>query len=183
MFTYLIKFIAWSNKNIARGLTLYLTLFLVAYYSYIFINKSEWIRLLWFVSSFMKLILCLVISIHTFNKISFDFVKFKPKWRISVLIIKNIIAILIPIIITTTISHLVDKEISVKLENNSEISSAKIYNLIYSNGHLIGNSGYEYEFYINKNRYLGREMNSSGKLGQIIKVKYFKDNPWINKKI
>ena len=70
-----------------------------------------------------------------------------------------------------------------KLESESKLENAKINGLIYPhNGHLSGAMGNEYEFYIHNSKYKGRHLGEKRKIGEIIKIKYYERNPWINKK-
>jgi len=107
--------------------------------------------------------------------------KANQQLRVSLLLRLSIGLLLIlgPLIVS---QKLFDDYKADKLSNESEVVNGKIIELQYFNGHM-SSSGYVYEFYVDKSKYKGRTFTNKGLEGQSIKVVYFKDNPWINKKV
>ena len=147
-------------------------------------------------STLITILLVLIFIIRVFvgiiisiNILSFDknsklkkTEKRKIRQSLTSLIFKITIGTLITIAPLFLSNNYANKFINDKLNYESEITNAKIYNLQYWNGHLSGSKGYEYEFYIKNKRYTGKHIERNGKVGRIIEFKYYRENPWINKK-
>jgi hypothetical protein len=105
------------------------------------------------------------------------------KVLLPIFIVKVIIGIFIttyPLFFTNSLAK---NYIEKKLESDTNIEIAKIYDLIYpTKGHLSGTIGYEYEFYLNGKKYKGRGFKRNRKIGESVAIKYNIENPWLNKR-
>lgn len=191
MFEYFLKLIKWINKYKISAYILYLVLPIISYNLNIYRNYSwDLITILLIIVFILRVIVGIIISINLLSS------KKQPESRrqqkrkkketknlITILAFKIIIGIVITISPLFWSNNFAHNYINEKLENEAKIETAKIYELIYPhNGHLSGAMGYEYEFYIKNKKYRGRHLGEKRKIGEIIEIKYNKENPWINKK-
>ncbi|MEE9362095.1 MAG: hypothetical protein V3U92_05800 [Cellulophaga sp.] len=190
MFDFFIKLIKWINRNKTSAYILILPG--ISFYLNIHKNYSwELITILLILVFILRVIVGIIISINLLSS------KKQPKSRrqqkrekketknlITILVFKIIIGIVITISPLFWSNNFAHNYINEKLENETKIGTAKIYELIYSpNSHISRPIiGYEYEFYIKKRKYRGRHLGEKRKIGGIITIKYYKENPWINKK-
>ena len=192
MFDFYIKLIKWINRNKTSAYILFLILPAISFYLNIYKNYSwDLITILLIIVFILRVIVGIIISINLLSS------KKQPESRrqqkrkkketknlITILGFKIIIGIVITISPLFWSNNFAHNYINEKLENETKIETAKIYDLIYPphNGHISGAVGYEYEFYIKNRKYRGRHLGEKRKIGGIITIKYYKENPWINKK-
>jgi amino acid transporter len=192
MFDFFIKLIKWINRNKTSAYILFLILPGISFYLNIYKNYSwDLITILLITVFILRVIVGIIISINllsskkqTESRRQQKRKKKETKKLITILVFKIIIGIFITIYPLFWSNNFAHNYINEKLENETKIETAKIHELIYSsNGHISRPIiGYEYEFYIKNRKYRGRHLGEKRKIGGIITIKYYKENPWINKK-
>ena len=191
MFEFLLKLIKWINTYKISAYILFLILPGISFYLNIHKNYSWYLITILLILVFIfRVIVGVIISINLLSskeKPESGRQKKKKKRKtknfITVLVFKVIIGFFITITPLFISNNFANNFIKEKLESESKLENAKIHELIYPhNGHLSGAMGYEYEFYINNSKYNGRYLGEKRKIGEIIEIKYYEENPWINKK-
>ncbi|WP_158838317.1 hypothetical protein [Polaribacter sp. L3A8] len=191
MFDFFIKLIKWINRNKTSAYILFLILPAISFYLNIYKNYSwDLITILLIIIFILRVIVGIIISINLLSSKKQSESRRQQKRKkketkklITILVFKIILGIFITISPLFWSNNFAQNYINEKLENETKIKTAKIYELIYpQNGHLSGAMGYEYEFYIKNRKYKGRHLGEKRKIGGIITIKYYKENPWINKK-
>ena len=187
MLEYFIRLLKWIKNNIVIAYIMYLILPIISFYLNIYKNYSwELIATLIILVFILRFFVGILVAINLLSKNNKRKSKNKKKGKRKILIAFACLNLITGVIITVTplfvSNNFTQTYIQKKLENESELKSAKIYNLNYWNGHLLGSKGYEYEFYINNKRYTGKHTERNGKIGKIIQIEYYRENPWINKK-
>jgi len=188
MLNLFIKFSIWVNKN--KYLAVFLYLALPFFSSYIYINQNySWdlMSIMLLILFVFRIIVGFVIWVYILSFIKFNKKK-NPRKVVTTKIIGFIIfklsigllIIVLPLIFSDNYSK---NFITNKLDSESAIINGEIYHLEYWNNHIGGSKGYRYEFYVDKDRYTGDAVEREGEIGKIIKVRYYKNNPWVNKKI
>jgi NADH:ubiquinone oxidoreductase subunit 6 (subunit J) len=192
MFELFFKLIKWINRNKISAYVLFLILPGISFYLNIYKNYSwDLITILLIIVFILRVIVGIIISVNllspkkrTESRRQQKRKKKKTKNLITILVFKIIIGIIITITPLFWSNNFAHNYINEKLENETKIETAKIYELIYSsNGHISRPIiGYEYEFYVKNRKYRGRHLGEKRKIKGIITIKYYKENPWINKK-
>lgn len=191
MFYFFLKLINWININKISAYVLFLILPGISFYLNIYKNYSwDIITIVLILVFILRVIVGIIISINLLSSKKHPESrrqKKRKKKETKNLIIISVFKIIIGIFITITplflSNNFAHNFINEKIESESKIEKAEIYELIYPyNGHLSGAMGYEYEFYFNNTKYKGRHLGEKRKVGDIIEIKYYERNPWINKK-
>ena len=192
MFNFLIRFTKWIVKNKNLTFILYLLLPVFSFYINLYKNYSWDLMSISLLFIFvLRIITSVTVAVYILSFIKNPNIvkskngvnrKVKARKLIGVLLLKILIGgfiIVTPLIYS---KNYTTNYITEKINNESLIVNAKIYDLKYWNNHLSGSKGYQYEFYIKEKRFTGRHTEKNGKIGKRIQVVYFKDIPWVNKK-